>query len=45
MLFVKLFSGSSIDYSGETELFEKECEKFMRSFVEAVFSERYIYFP
>ena len=32
--------GFSIDYDGETVLFEKECEKFMRSFVEAIFSER-----
>ena len=32
--------GYLIDYDGETVLFDKECEKFMRSFVDAIFSER-----
>ena len=37
------FSGFSIDYNGETVLFEQECEKFMKPFVESIFSERYIF--
>ncbi len=33
-------TGYSIDYEGETAIFDKECENFMKSFVRDVFSPR-----
>ena len=39
MILFSLDHGSEVDYEEETELFEQECDDFMKEFVSKIFLE------